>query len=248
VGREQLRFDSRRHHILQGSAETTVDSGVAIGIAAELAYIARNVATVDPEKERRRLRELYGGMADGELEEIAEDAVSLSDAARDALQSELARRHSDIALPDAIAPPDSREPPRPVLLRRYRDLPDALLAKSILDSASIECFLIDENTIRMDWLWSNLLGGIKLWVRPEDVDAGELLDQDYLESFDVAGVGEYRQPRCPNCHSFDISFRGLMRYLPYGMLWLGFPAPVTHVAWICYSCGHAWAPASDEPP
>jgi hypothetical protein len=208
------------------------------------------MATVDPEKERRRLGQLYAGMADGELEKIAEDAASLSDVAREALQSELGRRHSDFALPDPISfpPPDPEEPPRPVILRRYRDLPDALLAKSILDSASIECFLIDENTIRMDWLWSNLLGGIKLWVRPEDVDAGELLAQDYLESFEVDGVGVYRQPRCPNCRSFDISFRGLMKRLPYGMLWLGFPAPVTHVAWICYSCGHAWAPTSDEPP
>jgi hypothetical protein len=208
------------------------------------------VATVDPEKERRRLRQLYAGMADGELEKIAEDALSLFDVAREALQAELARRHSEIALPDPIASPQpvSREPPPgPLILRRFRDLPDALLAKSILDSASVECYLIDENTVRMDWLWSNLLGGVKLWVKPEDADAGELLDQDYLESFEVEGVGEYRQPRCPNCQSFDISFRGLMKYLPYGMLWLGFPTPVTHVAWVCYSCGNAWQATSDEP-
>jgi hypothetical protein len=164
-----------------------------------LAYIARNVATVDPEKERRRLRQLYAGMVDGELEEIAQDAVSLSDVARKALQAELARRRPEIALPDPIAssPPVPEQPPRPVMLRRYRDLPDALLAKSILDSASIECYLIDENTIRMDWMWSTLLGGVKLWVREEDADAGDLLDLDYLESFDVEGVGKYRQPRCP---------------------------------------------------
>jgi hypothetical protein len=47
-------------------------------------------------------------------------------------------------------------------------LPEALLAKSVLDSAGIECFLGDDNLIRMDWLWSNLLGGIKLRVRQED--------------------------------------------------------------------------------
>jgi hypothetical protein len=202
------------------------------------------------ERERRRLAEWYAGMADGELEEIAEDAASLSDEARQALQSELDRRHSDIALPDPIAflPAVPEEPRRPVILRRFRDLPDALLAKSILDSASVECYLIDEITIRMDWLWSNLLGGIKLWVRPEDADAGELLDQDYLESFEVEGVGEYRQPRCPNCRSFDVSYRGLMKRLPYGMLWLNFPIPVTHVAWVCYSCAHVWEATSDEPP
>jgi hypothetical protein len=221
-----------------------------IGSVVHLAYIARNVATVDPEKERRRLRQLYAGMVDGELEEIAQDAVSLSDVARKALQAELARRRPEIALPDPIAssPPVPEQPPRPVMLRRYRDLPDALLAKSILDSASIECYLIDENTIRMDWMWSTLLGGVKLWVREEDADAGDLLDLDYLESFDVEGVGKYRQPRCPNCRSFDVSYRGLMKHLPYGMLWLHFPFPVTHVAWVCYSCAHVWEATSDDPP
>jgi hypothetical protein len=53
-------------------------------------------------------------------------------------------------------------------IRQYRDLPEALLAKSVLESAGIECFLGDDNLIRMDWLWSNLLGGIKLRVRRED--------------------------------------------------------------------------------
>ncbi len=53
-------------------------------------------------------------------------------------------------------------------IRQYRDLPQALLAKSVLESAGIECFLGDDNLIRMDWLWSNLLGGIKLRVRQED--------------------------------------------------------------------------------
>ena len=47
-------------------------------------------------------------------------------------------------------------------------MPQALLAKSVLESAAIECFLGDDNLIRMDWLWSNLLGGIKLRVRRED--------------------------------------------------------------------------------
>jgi hypothetical protein len=224
---------------------------VVVGFRLRLAYISRTMAGDDKrECERRRLAEWYAGMADGELEEIAEDAASLSDAAREALQSELGRRHSDVALPDPIVSPPlaPEEPHGPVILRRFRDLPDALLAKSILDSASVECFLIDENTIRMDWMWSTLLGGIKLWVRPEDADAAELLDQDYLESFEVEGVGVYRQPRCPNCQSFDISFRGLMKYLPYGMLWLHFPFPVTHVAWACYSCAHVWEATSDEPP
>jgi len=62
-------------------------------------------------------------------------------------------------------------------------LPEALLAKSVLDSAGIECFLGDDNLIRMDWLWSNLLGGIKLRVRQEDaLEASRLLEGDAPQS------------------------------------------------------------------
>jgi hypothetical protein len=57
-------------------------------------------------------------------------------------------------------------------LRKFRDLPEALLAKGALESAGIESQLVDDNMIRMDWFISNLLGGIKLqltrgmWRRP----------------------------------------------------------------------------------
>jgi len=67
-------------------------------------------------------------------------------------------------------------------IRQFRDLPQALLAKSVLDSAGIECFLGDDNLIRMDWLWSNLLGGIKLRVRQEDaLVASRLLEGGAIE-------------------------------------------------------------------
>jgi hypothetical protein len=48
-----------------------------------------------------------------------------------------------------------------VMLRRYRDLPEAVIVKSILDTEGIDCVLSDENLVRMDWFWSNLLGGVK---------------------------------------------------------------------------------------
>jgi hypothetical protein len=55
------------------------------------------------------------------------------------------------------APDPQEESRRFVILRRLRDLPDALLAKSILDSADIECFLGDEITIRMNWFKRELV-------------------------------------------------------------------------------------------
>jgi hypothetical protein len=58
---------------------------------------------------------------------------------------------------------DKTAHPNLVTLRQFRDIPAALLAKSILDSEGMECFLVVENTIRMDWLLSNMLGGMKLF-------------------------------------------------------------------------------------
>src|SRR5260370_13988438 len=97
-----------------------------------------------------------------------------------------------------------------VVLRRFRDMPDAFLFGSVLDSAGIECYLADENTIRMDWFWSNLLGRIKLCVRKTDADdALSLLEQGGPERFDLDGVGGDQQPRCPTCQTLEVSFRGL---------------------------------------
>jgi hypothetical protein len=116
-----------------------------------------------------------------------------------------------------------------------------LLAKGRLDSAGIEAVLTDDNLIRLDWFWSNLLGGIKLSVPPEDVeDADEILDQSIPEGFDVAGLGEYRQPHCPKCQSLDVTFKELNRPLSYLTLWLNVPIPIYRRAWRCHSCGAEW--------
>ena len=128
-----------------------------------------------------------------------------------------------------------------VILRRYRDLPEAVVAKSILDSEGIECVLSDENLVRMDWFWSGLLGGVKLWVRQEDVgQAKELIDQSPPERFEVEGVGEFTQPRCPRCQSADVSFRELRKRIAFLSAYFGLPIPLKRRGWKCHSCGHSW--------
>jgi hypothetical protein len=119
---------------------------------------------------------------------------------------------------------DSVELADVVSIRRFRDLLAALLAKGALDSAEIESFLVDDNVIRMDWFWSNLIGGVKLCVNQEDAEAAlDLLDQSIPGEFEVEGVGSYEQPRCPNCQSLDITFEDLDQSVAWiGMYFLGF--------------------------
>ena len=99
----------------------------------------------------------------------------------------------------------------PVLttIKRFRDLPEALLAKGGLESAGIECFLVDDNMVRL-WFISNLLGGVKLQVAAENVaEATEILNLPTPETLEIEGGGFYRQPHCPNCNSMDVSFQEL---------------------------------------
>jgi hypothetical protein len=144
-----------------------------------------------PENEGQRLAKLYAEKTDEELEELADSADSLTDTAKGALKDELSRRKLNVSLKEPTAPAVEIESPRVVTLRHFFTLPEALLAKSILDSAGIQGYLIDENTIRMDWFYSNALGGIKLQVRETDAAAAaELLDQQASNVQDDGGSEE----------------------------------------------------------
>ena len=188
--------------------------------------------------------QLYGGMTEEELRKVADDAADLTDIARQVLQDEINHRGLPVALKESFGE-DVVEKRNLISIRRFRDLPEALLAKGTVDSAGIECFLADDNMIRMDWFISNLLGGVKLLVNAEDAeDAVALLDQPTPESFEVDGLGDYQQPHCPKCRSMDVSFEELNKKIAYPSAWIGLPLPIHNRSWSCHSCGHEWQ-ASD---
>jgi hypothetical protein len=65
-----------------------------------------------------------------------------------------------------------------VVVKRFRDLPEAFVAKSILDSEQIDSLLADENIGRIDWLCSHLVHGARLMVRPDDLEEATALLSD----------------------------------------------------------------------
>jgi hypothetical protein len=194
---------------------------------------------VDPEEERQRLTKFYAEMSEGGLQQIFDDADSLTEVAGQVLQSEMERRGLDTTPSETGT--DVAEHRELVTIGKYRDLPEALLAKGSLDSAGIECFLSDENIVRMDWFLSNLLGGVKLNVKPEDADAAlEILAQPAPDGFDVEGVGQYERHHCPECNSMEISFEELNKPVAFTSASLGVPIPLHRDGWKCHSCGHKW--------
>jgi hypothetical protein len=201
---------------------------------------------LDDPRERRRLAANYARMTDGELQRLARSAESLTEMAWDALEDEMDHRH--LEFPDEERADDPAQEPHQqlemrelVTIRQFRDLPEALLAKGSLESSGIECFLADDNLVRLDWFISNFIGGIKLNVRPADVaNAQKLLDEPILEGLYVQGIGLYEQPRCPNCQSLDVNFQELDRPIAYMSAFLRVPLPVQRPAWRCHACDAEW--------
>jgi hypothetical protein len=194
---------------------------------------------IDPEHERQRLAAIYARMTDTELQDLANNPGDFTDAAWEALEDEF--DHRNLRLPEPPPSVARLDLQTLVTIRQFRDLPEALLAKGSLESAGIECFLRDDNLVRLDWFISNFIGGIKLCVKSEDAQvARELLDEPIPEGLYVHGVGLYEQPRCPKCQSLDVTFRELDRPIAYLSAFLKVPLPVQRKAWRCRSCDVEW--------
>jgi len=191
------------------------------------------------DQERMRLTEAYRKISDGELEKIAGEADELTEVAREVIRTELARRGLKLELVEDRAN-DEMEVRQLVTLRTFRDLPEALLAKGSLESAGIECSLGDDNMVRLDWFYSNAIGGIKLLVRGEDVDTAEqVLTQPIPEHFEVSDVGDFEQPRCPKCGSLDVNFQE-SDPAAYLSIAVNVPLPFRRRAWRCRACNEEW--------
>ena len=197
---------------------------------------------MEPNDETTNLAAQYASMSDGELEKIAAESNELTDQAREALRREVQRRGLTVEVPD-LQPQDFVEPElqKWAMVKRFRDLPEAMLAKGSLESSGIECHLTDDNMVRLDWFISNLLGGAKLMVKPEDLEeARQVLEQPIPADFNY-GEENFEQPKCPKCGSLDITFETLNKPVAYGSaMLLNFPLPLKSEKWICNACGARW--------
>ena len=217
-----------------------------MSLRAESQY-ACYVPFLNEQDERRRLADTYASMTEGELQRLARYSDSLTETAYEALEDEFDRRHLDWPEEEEPRSREELQFRKLVTIRQFRDLPEALLAKGSLESAGIECFLGDENLVRLDWFISNFVGGIKLCVRPQDAEnARKLLDEPILEGLYVHGVGLYEQPRCPKCNSLDVNFQELDRPIAYMSAFLRVPIPVQRKGWRCHACDAEWEERGDD--
>ena len=134
----------------------------------------------------------YAGMSETELMELARSYDGLLETAQVALRAEFARRGLE---PPLVEAPEEWQFRRLVTVRRYRDLAEAYVGRSLLESAGIPAWIADENLVRMDWFYSNLVGGMRLQVDERDEAAArEILEQGkfgrLISVDDVAAMAE----------------------------------------------------------
>ena len=101
-----------------------------------------------------------------------------------------------------------------------------------LQSIGIECYLKDENTVTMDPILSNAIGGIKLVVKEEDAEEARQilkeLDEAYLQSV-----------KCPKCGRSEITMEskpGAKNFFTAIFTWLFSSYAIAPES--IYRCGH----------
>jgi len=129
-----------------------------------------------------------------------------------------------------------------ITLWRYRDFPEALVVRAKLEACGIECFLADENMIRLNWFRSDALGRLRLQLLQEDAAAAmEVLAQEIPAGFSAEEIGEeYNQPRCPNCGSLDVSFQEYDKISLLPLWFFSLSVPIFKNRWKCEDCRKEW--------
>jgi Putative prokaryotic signal transducing protein len=194
----------------------------------------------------RDIADGYKNMTEGELLKVAHSYDSLTEIAQTALRAEFARRNLEPPIiEDEEAAPERR---KLVTLCRYRDLSEAIVARTLLESAGIYVFLRDENLVRLDWQVSNFIGGIRLQVEDKDeAAAAELLRQSIPDVIPFDDEEDFLQPQCPKCGSTDITFEGSSRGAALASVTVfALPLPLGRETWLCNACEARWEEMEDD--
>lgn len=123
-------------------------------------------------------------------------------------------------------------------IANYQYTSEAYLFKGKLESEGVEVFLQNENTINTDPLLSNAVGGVKLFVKSEDVmKAKQILDS--IPEYSVDDKGQLLS--CPNCGVQKIEMFTTIKDVKsffafiYGLITLSMPFYTKH-KYKCESC------------
>jgi hypothetical protein len=190
----------------------------------------------------------YAQMSETELMELAQSYDDLLEIAQAALRAEFARRGLE---PPLVEEREELELRRLVTVRHYRDLAEAFVGRSLLESSGIPAWIADEHLVRMVWFCSNMVGGMRLQVDERDEAAAqEILEAETPQTITYGEEETYMQPSCPKCGSAEITLgdgtecgRSLV-----ALYALSIPVPPREAAWHCHACGVRWVDTGNDQP
>jgi DNA-directed RNA polymerase subunit M/transcription elongation factor TFIIS len=227
--------------------------------------IPTTVESLDPALEYLRIADRYRQMSDEELLIIARQPSELTDAAQQALASEVQSRGLKVDELDEEPPPSPFEMPPSSFEDEFPDLRDssddepessydedrklvelctvwsvrdALQVQEILDVAGIPFFMGPEKATGVDAVTSNFANGVSVQIMQVGRPWAALAMKRYEPADDPTPKGEDDDEilvRCPRCQSTEVTFEGL---IPKAEA-VGDDSD-QKFKWTCDSCGNTW--------
>lgn len=133
-----------------------------------------------------------------------------------------------------------------IILNSYANYVDAHIAKGVLEEQGISCWLKDENTVTIDPILTNAVGGIKIMVPKADAQrAWEILNDLKKE--------QKKTVVCPNCGSHNVEQVSTPRkavnwFSAIATFILGDYAVAVDKVNHCFDCKHEFPQTSQNPP
>lgn len=131
-----------------------------------------------------------------------------------------------------------------IVLNSYNTYIDAHIAKGVLESEGIHCWMNDENTITVNPILTNAVGGIKLMVDKENAQrAWDILNELKQE--------QKKKLSCPKCGSNNIEFVSTPRKAANWLsaittFFLGDYAMAVDKVNHCFDCGHEFPEVKED--
>ena len=134
-----------------------------------------------------------------------------------------------------------------VQVATFREPHTAHAARALLESDGIEARLGDEHLIGNNWLYSQVIGGVKLLVAPGDAEAARSVLESAAppghESAEAAREADELDDdtRCPQCGALGESADDLDRRLrAFSLLAVPLPFTIGRYRMRCTACAHSW--------
>lgn len=127
-----------------------------------------------------------------------------------------------------------------VIAKVFHSLPEAEVARAMLEHNGISAFLPDRNVAGTAWYLTQAVGGIRLLVPEDEMDSARLLLGERDDELAEGGVDT-----CPECGSGDI-FRPASLLAGLAAFFLvGIPYLLRRRERYCRQCRHRWSETSN---